>query len=283
MRKCEFCHFVNDLWSIRCCWILMDICSTLCLTVFIRWLLSVETNNKRNLSLLTPKLPATSFTAHSSDTRQRASRKKQHSKSVNTSKIVNNMMQYIHFTNGMLQKKYRFDSKTTNTAGVFIWKKQNLNQWCLFIYFFNFFFLSAPNIPWNFERRISETRNPTSLVWTSSRLFAKQRRVWQSRQLWRSRMRLDVSAAPVHSVFIKPFDSRRKQWHMITWLWAKFNHTCASCCSKFPGCFLDAKKASGFHTSAKLWFHLVAVWWPQNKTKNSTLLGCSSLFAPLQN
>lgn len=150
MRKCEFCHFVNDLWSIRCCWILMDICSTFCLTVFIRWLLSVETNNKRNLSLLTPKLPATSFTAHRSeqgDTRQRASRKKQHSKSVNTSKIVNNMMQYIHFTNGMLQKKYRFDSKTTNTAGVFIWKKQNLNQWCLFIYFFNFFFFISTKHP----------------------------------------------------------------------------------------------------------------------------------------
>lgn len=46
---------------------------------------------------------------HSSQVRTRRHKRegiqeKQHSKSVSKSKNVNNMMQYIHFTNGMLQK-----------------------------------------------------------------------------------------------------------------------------------------------------------------------------------
>lgn len=147
---------------------------------------------------------------------------------------------YTQLTYGMLKIKNSFEDLRTNSVTVFILNQCNTNQWSILFIFStpaptSFFYKilncrlgnwKHPNLRWphlclsaNTDVLKTNTTEITSCLWSTNCVLCS----------------FAVSAVPVQWIFTSTLEACRNNniWQMMTWLWAKFNQTCASCCNKF--------------------------------------------------
>lgn len=143
---------------------------------------------------------------------------------------------YTQLTYGMLKIKNSFEDLKTN---IFILNLCNTNEWSIL-------FIFPTPAPTSFYKIVNfrhgnwkhpSFRSPHPCLSAYMDVF-KTNTTEITSCLWSTNCVLcsfAVSAVPVQWIFTSTLEACRNNniWQMTTWLWAKFNQTCASCCNKF--------------------------------------------------